>query len=105
LIEAAHGSCRLRDNTIVCILADTGVRAQELCDLNIGDVDFSSGAVVVRESKWRKRRMTMHRNGVDDITLARFMYHTTTEVLKRYLAEDETDLAAANRRGSMLDHA
>lgn len=48
--------------------------------------------------------VTMHRNGVDDITLAKFMGHSTTEVLKRYLAEDEQDLIRVHRTGSPVDN-
>lgn len=49
--------------------------------------------------------VTMHRNGVDDITLARFMGHSSIEVLKRYLAEDEGDLMRVHRSGSPIDNS
>ncbi len=48
--------------------------------------------------------VTMHRNGVDDITLARFMGHSTVEVLKRYLAEDDADLIRVHRSASPVDN-
>jgi integrase/recombinase XerD len=172
MAAVADGVNKKRDVALLYFLADTGVRAQELCDLNVEDIDFVTGLVTIRKGKWRKRRtvvmgfkvkkllraylktrfdahgnaplfetdegvkmaytclrgvvrrlseragveepglhgfrrlfaVTMHRNGVDDITIARFMGHSTTEVLKRYLAEDEMDLAQAHRRGSPVDH-
>lgn len=49
-------STRLRDRAIVLMLLDTGLRAQELCDLVIGDVDLKTGAVQVRHGKLDKGR-------------------------------------------------
>ena len=47
---------RYRDRAIVLFLLDTGVRAQELCSLVVGDVDMKSGAVQVRRGKGDKGR-------------------------------------------------
>lgn len=47
-----------RDKALLLFLLDTGVRASELCDLTIADVDLSSGAVTVEHGKGDKRRMT-----------------------------------------------
>jgi integrase/recombinase XerD len=169
MLAACDGVCKKRDYAMLLFLADTGVRAQELMDLNIQDVDLITGDVKIEKGKWRKSRtviigsktkralrvyldkrqdgplfttdkgfqltycglrriierksskagiacpglhdfrrlfaVTMHRNGVDDITLARFMGHTSTEVLKRYLAENEEDLRKAHRYGSPIDNS
>lgn len=48
----------LRDRAIVMFLLDTGVRVSELVNLNAGDVDMSSGAVLVRMGKGQKDRTT-----------------------------------------------
>jgi integrase/recombinase XerD len=48
---------RLRDRAIVLTLLDTGLRAQELCDLVVGDLDLKSGAVQVRHGKGDKARV------------------------------------------------
>lgn len=45
-----------RDRALVAVLIDTGVRAQELCDLVIGDVDTKTGLIVVRNGKGGKGR-------------------------------------------------
>ncbi|MCC6190919.1 MAG: tyrosine-type recombinase/integrase [Anaerolineales bacterium] len=37
-----------RDQAIILMLLDTGLRSSELCALNMGDVDLKSGKVVVR---------------------------------------------------------
>ena len=46
--------------------------------------------------------ITMHRNGVDNITLAKLMGHSSLEVLKRYLDIQDYDLKAAHAKGSPL---
>ena len=52
LLEAANE----RDRLIVLVLLDTGLRASELIALDGGDLDTTSGAVLVREGKGRKAR-------------------------------------------------
>lgn len=164
---------RFRDRAIVLFLLDTGVRASELCDLLVGDVDMKTGAVQVRHGKgdkgrtvyvgavareglWRylsKRkdaraddplfatgtrqamernalrkmleaageraevveRVTPHRlrhtfaitylrNGGDIFTLQRLLGHSTLEMVKRYLAIAQVDVADAHRRASPVDN-
>lgn len=46
-----------RDKAIVLFLLDSGVRAAELCALNVGDMD-DTGGVTVRQGKGRKDRVT-----------------------------------------------
>lgn len=46
----------LRDRVAIMILLDTGLRAQELLNLNIGDIDISDGSIIVRKGKSRKPR-------------------------------------------------
>ena len=50
-----HGT---RDKAILLTLLDSGVRASELCNLNLKDLDFNSGALEVRQGKGRKPRIT-----------------------------------------------
>lgn len=165
---------RHRDRAIVLMLLDTGVRAQELCDLVIGDVDVKTGAVQVRHGKGDKgrtvylgvtaraalwgylsrrdgerrnddplfetsrgqaldraalRKMLLAagqraevaesvyphrfrhtfavnylRNGGDVYTLQRLLGHTTMEMVKRYLALAQADVAEAHRRASPVDN-
>lgn len=45
-----------RDRAMLLFLVDSGVRHQELTDLIIGDVDFNTGAVLIRQGKGRKSR-------------------------------------------------
>lgn len=164
---------RLRDKAIVLVLLDTGIRAQELCDLRIEDVDLQAGAVQVRAGKgdkgrtvylghvakealWRylskrpdkrsdeplfmtSRRGPMDRsalrrmlasagqraeipetvgphrfrhtfainylrNGGDIFTLQRLLGHSSMEMVRRYLAIAEVDIAEAHRRASPADN-
>lgn len=46
----------------------------------------------------------MLRNGVDIITLSRLMGHSTTDVLRRYLAQTDEDLHIAHARASPVDN-
>jgi len=46
-----------RDRALVLLLADSGIRRAEVLALNWGDVDFSTGAVIVRRGKGGKARV------------------------------------------------
>ncbi len=46
----------LRDMLIIYLLADCGMRASELCDLNLADVDTDRLEINVRQGKGRKQR-------------------------------------------------
>lgn len=50
---AYHGE---RDRTILMMLLDTGVRATELCNLNLEDVNLMDSSILVRQGKGRKPR-------------------------------------------------
>jgi integrase len=45
-----------RDKAIVLFMADTGLRREEVCNLNWGDVDIQSGLVTVKRGKGGKAR-------------------------------------------------
>jgi integrase/recombinase XerD len=45
-----------RDKAIMLFLLDTGARAQEVCDVNLEDVEMNMGKVLIREGKGRKAR-------------------------------------------------
>jgi len=46
-----------RDRAILLVLLDAGLRAQELCDLTVGDVDLKTGKARVRHGKGDKERL------------------------------------------------
>lgn len=62
----------LRDASILTFLLDTGLRAQELLDLNINDIDLLTGQVIVRRGKGGKSRSV-------------FLAKTARKNLRRYL--------------------
>lgn len=160
-----------RDRAIILALLDTGCRASEFAALNVGDVDLSTGAVLVREGKGGKSRtvfvgaktrreilryfkhrgelqsqdplwvtrdanrltyaglrqimrrraervglpepglhslrrafaLTCLRNGVDLISLQRLLGHSDLSVIRRYLAQTDTDLQQAHQQGGPVD--
>lgn len=61
-----------RNTALILTLLDTGLRAAELCALNIGDVDLKEGTVIVRSGKGHRFRYV-------------FVGDRTTLALKRYL--------------------
>lgn len=58
LIHTCHGDSLIdaRDNAILHFLLDTGVRAGELCDLQIEDVLFRTNSATIRHGKVGKTR-------------------------------------------------
>jgi integrase/recombinase XerD len=53
-----------RDKSLIFLLLDTGARAQEICDINLEDVDLNSGQVTIRCGKGGKPRYVF----IDKIT-------------------------------------
>jgi site-specific recombinase XerD len=45
-----------RDRSIILLLLDTGIRANELLDLTLGDMDLVAGAALIRQGKGGKFR-------------------------------------------------
>ena len=65
---------KLRDRAVILVLVDTGLRAQELCDLVAKDYDNKLGRLQVRHGKGDKSRVV-------------FMGESARKALWRYLAE------------------
>lgn len=61
-----------RDKAIIFFLLDSGARAQEVCDINLEDVEVNSGKVIIRKGKGRKPRYV-------------FINKTTIKALRGYL--------------------
>lgn len=55
-IDHALGSFE-RNRAIILLMLDTGIRASELCDLKIEDVDSRNNRIFVRQGKGMKERM------------------------------------------------
>lgn len=72
LIDHCNTSHSVRDKAILMFLFDTGVRASELIDVNIGDIDIHTGATVIRHGKGDKKRVV-------------FMGKKTLKQVRRYL--------------------
>jgi len=72
LVESVKGEFQTRGRAILYMLGDTGLRASELCDLNIGDIDLNFGTAIVRDGKGGKRRVV-------------FFSQKTRKELRKYL--------------------
>lgn len=71
-------ACRnRRDEALVLFMVDTGVRSFELCGLNVGNVDISTGAVIVHMGKGRKDR-NVYIGDRTKRTLARYLVERTS---------------------------
>lgn len=60
-VEALLGACNAtflgkRDRAIILSLLDTGVRAAEMCNMQIEDLDRVFGSIFVKRGKGRKPR-------------------------------------------------
>jgi site-specific recombinase XerD len=52
---------RLRDETMLALLAYAGLRVQEVCDVQLRDIDLEAGTVTIRSGKGGKaRRVPLH---------------------------------------------
>jgi len=59
-IEEIRDACRtLRERAIVELLLSTGMRREELCNLDISDVDFASGEIIVTGKGNKQRKCFM----------------------------------------------
>jgi site-specific recombinase XerD len=63
-----------RERALLLVLMDTGIRATELCNLDVADVDLDTQAVTVRLGKGRKDRTT-------------YLGARAARAVSRYLAE------------------
>lgn len=70
-----------RDLAIIHILLDTGLRANELLRLNVGDIDFDTGSVQIHKAKSRKGRVV-------------FISARTRRLVRAYLRKRETNGSA-----------
>ena len=61
-----------RDKAIIFFLLDTGARAKEVCNIDLHDVELSSGQVTIRHGKGREPRYV-------------FINRTTIKALRGYL--------------------
>ena len=80
LTAAAKGNNPKRDEAVLLLLLDAGLRASEMCDLLLSDVDFGGGIVTVRDGKGGKPRTVP------------FCGHTK-KALFQYLKEGKRDMS------------
>ncbi len=85
-VTALLGACKQgkhaeRDKAIFLLLLDTGIRARELCNLNLEDVDMGGGAITIRKSKSGKPRLV-------------YIGRTTRRALRAYLRTRRGDCPA-----------
>jgi len=57
-IEKLLSVCDVREKAIIALMVDSGLRKQEVVNLNLGDVDLQTGLVLVRQGKGKKDRVS-----------------------------------------------
>lgn len=60
-VQALIDSCKdgdyvERDKAVFFCLLDTGVRASELCNIDLEDLDLNTGAIIIKQGKGKKPR-------------------------------------------------
>jgi integrase/recombinase XerD len=68
-----------RDIAIMLVLLDTGVRAHELLNINLEDLDLNTGSVMIRRGKGRKPRMV-------------YLGKKSRKAIRAYLRDRQDDL-------------
>jgi integrase/recombinase XerD len=83
----------LRDYTIIVVLLDTGIRAAELCDLQVRDYESGTGKISIKHGKGDKKRIV-------------YIGQSGRKYLWRYLVNREgaksTDPLFITRRGTAI---
>ncbi len=51
--------CTTREKAIILLMVDSGLRRQEVCNLNRSDIDLQTGVIRVRQGKGRKDRIAV----------------------------------------------
>ena len=59
VLEASRLSENAVASIVVVMLLDTGMRVSEICNLDLGDIDFADGSARVREGKGDKDRLVL----------------------------------------------
>lgn len=58
-VQKVLAVCTTRERAIILTLVDSGLRRQEVCNLNRSDVDLQTGIIRVRQGKGRKDRIAV----------------------------------------------
>lgn len=87
LLLAAQSDARML--AVVLVLADTGMRANELCTMRRADVDLGAGTLFVRCGKGQQQRFVL-------------VQPTTATALARWLDSHESPWVLPGRDGPML---
>jgi len=82
-----------RNRTILLLLLETGVRAQELLSINIEDIDFTDSSILIRQGKGRKPRSV-------------FMGNSARRQLRKYIKslKRDTGVLFINKDGERLKY-
>ncbi len=80
-----------RDRAILSVLMDTGVRANELCNIKLEDINIIESSILIRQGKGRKPRTV-------------FIGNTTRKQIRKYLRlkGKDSDYLFTNRNGDRL---
>lgn len=89
----------IRDRGLFELLYGTGLRASELCALNLTDIDLQAGTLTVREGKGRKDRVVpMGRHLIN--YLKQYIQHSRAVLIKGITKIEDQNALFINRRGT-----
>ena len=80
-----------RDRAVLMVLLDTGLRANELCDIKLEDVNLIDSSILIRQGKGRKPRFV-------------FIGKTTRKQIRKYLRlrKNDSPFLFTNKSGDKL---
>jgi integrase/recombinase XerD len=94
LMNACTDRFALRDRAILELLYSSGLRASELTELNIGDINFNAGFIMVTGKGSKQRVVPVHETALDAIKT--YMEELRSKLLKNR-ATDKLFLASGGK--------
>ena len=99
LLKSCEGTSArgLRDRAIMELLYSTGIRADELCGIEMGDLDLDERLLYVRKGKWGNERVVPFGSS------AGYWVSRYIETARSLLNEEATDYLFVSLRGTRLE--
>ena len=99
LLNKCKGKNRIdkRNRTIILLLAKTGIRNKELCNLKLTDIDWQRKEITIRNSKHNKTRVVP----IDDKMLSGRTYPSLKNYIKHWRIKTSKHYLFTTKKGRM----